>query len=82
MARRAKDKRKQPHHTAIDDDDCEICRALRDGDDAHALDLIRNDPTNKERYGDWYGGGMTHLTFQENYAAYRRYRVARYGEAR
>jgi hypothetical protein len=35
-------------HGGADMDDCEICRALREGDEARALELIRADPVNRE----------------------------------
>jgi hypothetical protein len=35
-------------HAGADMDDCEICRALREGDESRALELIRADPVNLE----------------------------------
>jgi hypothetical protein len=44
------DKPKGRRRAAIDrdDDDCPICRALREDDEARAVELIRNDPMNLE----------------------------------
>ncbi len=35
-------------HAGGDTDDCEICRALREGDEDGALELIRADPVHNE----------------------------------